>query len=82
VALNLDDISGLGAATVGFAAFFILKLNLLGVVDCGPVGGCRFTGGISSSVGFSTLLVSSTCKSLDGLKGLSLSAIETSPLSE
>jgi len=32
-ALNLNDISGLGAATAGFVAFFILKLNLLGVED-------------------------------------------------
>lgn len=69
--MNLEDISGLGAATAGLDAFFILKLNLLGVWDCGPVGGGRFGGGIGSSFAGSSLLVSSTCKSFDGLNGLS-----------
>jgi hypothetical protein len=78
----LDDISGLGAATAGLAAFFMLKLNLLGVADCGPVGGGRLGGGIFSSFGWSSLLVSSTCNSLEGLKGLSLSAAESSPFSD
>ena len=81
-ALNFEDISGLGAATAGFAAFFILKLNLLGVVDCGPVGGGRLGGGILSSCEGSSLPVSSTCKSFEGLKGLSLPAIEVSPFSD
>jgi hypothetical protein len=80
--LNLDDISGLGTVTAGFAAFFILKLNLLDVVDCGPVGGGRLGGGILSSFGCSSLLVSSTCNSLEGRKGLSVSVIETSLLSD
>lgn len=82
-ALNFDDISGRGAATAaGFAAVFMLKLNLLGVCDCGPVGGGRLGGGISSSFGCPSLPVSSTCKSLEGLKGLSLSSIGTSPCSD
>jgi hypothetical protein len=72
-ALNLEDISGLGAATTGFDAFFILKLNLFGVCDCGPVGGGRFGGGMGSSLVGSDLLVSSTCRSFEGLKGLSMS---------
>lgn len=71
-ALNFDDISGRGTATTGLDAFFMLKLNLFGVCDCGPEGGARLTRGISSSFVFSEWLVSSTCKSLLGLKGFSV----------
>lgn len=78
-ALNLDDISGLGAVTVGLDAFFMLKLNLLGVCDWGPVGGGRLGGGgILSSLDCSALLVSSTCRSFDGLNGFSPSSFPTS----
>jgi hypothetical protein len=80
-ALNFDDISGRGAATAGLDAFFILKLNLLGVWDWGPVGGCRLGGAIFSSFGLSGLLLSSTWSSFEGLKGLSLLSILTSSLS-
>ena len=82
-ALNFDVISGRGPATAGFEAFFMLKLNLLvlGVWDCDPVAGGRLGGGIRSSLDGSGLLVSSTCRSFEGRKGLSLSSIWESPLS-
>ena len=79
--MNLRDISGRGTATAGFDAFFILKLNLFGVCDCGPVGGGRL-----GSVGCNPLLsavlflsVPSACKSLVDLGVSSPSLIWTSP---
>ena len=79
--MNLEDISGRGAATAGFDAFFILKLNLLVVCDCGPVGGGRLgsvgCGPLPSVILFLSML--SACESLADLGVLSLSFICTSP---
>ena len=68
----MDDISGFGAATGAGLDALKAKLNL-DVEDCGPVGGNRLGGGICSSEVDPTLLVSSTCRSFEGRKGLSLS---------